>query len=194
MMDKLVSCTYFTASGAANTLKTLELVKQYVADSAAQHILVATTSGRSGVQACELLDPAKLVIVTHSSGFAQANTQELLPENRQRIEAAGASIVTAAHAFGGVGRAVRRKFSTLQVDELIANVLRTFSEGTKVACEITLMSADAGLISSSEEVIAIAGTGSGLDTAAVIRAATAQDFFDLRVLEIICKPRVNLRK
>ena len=58
----------------------------------------------------------------------------------------------------------------------------------KVACEITLMAADAGLIRTGEAVLAIGGTGRGADTAVILRAANAQDFFDLRVTEILCKP------
>jgi len=66
--------------------------------------------------------------------------------------------------------------------------LRIFGEGMKVVCEITLMAADAGWIRTDEPVLAIAGTGHGADTAAILRPANAQDFFDLRVNEILCKP------
>jgi len=38
-------------------------------------------------------------------------------------------------------------------------------------------------------VIAIGGTGQGADTALVLRSANSQDCLDLRVLEVICKPR-----
>ena len=54
---------------------------------------------------------------------------------------------------------------------------------------MALMAADAGLVRTNEEIVAIAGTGRGADTAVVLRPANAQNFFDLRVLEIICKPR-----
>ena len=85
---------------------------------------------------------------------------------------------------------MRRKLGTYQLEEIVAFVLRSFCEGMKVACEITVMAADAGLVPSGEEIIAIGGTGRGADTAVVVRAANAQDFFDLRILEIICKPRL----
>jgi hypothetical protein len=58
----------------------------------------------------------------------------------------------------------------------------------KVACEITIMATDAGLVRTDEPALAIAGTGRGADTAAILRPANAQDFFDLRVNEILCKP------
>ncbi len=63
-------------------------------------------------------------------------------------------------------------------------------KGMKVAIEISFMAADAGLISTDEEVIAIGGTVSGADTAIVVKPAHAHDAFSLRVKEIICKPRL----
>ena len=48
---------------------------------------------------------------------------------------------------------------------------------------------DAGVIDMAQEVIAIGGSGSGADTAMVIKPAHAQNYLDLKVLEIICKPR-----
>lgn len=50
------------------------------------------------------------------------------------------------------------------------------------------MAADAGLVRTDEDVIAIAGAGRGVDTALVLRPVNSQDFFDLRVKEILCKP------
>jgi uncharacterized protein len=193
MAERSAVCTYFEAPGPANTGKTLLLVQKHLETMACRHILVATTSGASAVAASRVLDTGKLIAITHSCGFGKPNQQELLPENKALLEAAGVKLLTTGHAFGGVGRAVRRKLGAYQVEEIIAFVLRTFSDGIKVACEMTLMAADAGLIECGEEVVAIAGSSSGLDAAAVIRAANSQDYFDLRVLEIICKPRLNIR-
>jgi hypothetical protein len=61
-------------------------------------------------------------------------------------------------------------------------------EGTKVCVEIALMAADAGLIPVDKDIIAIAGTGKGADTALRIRPANAARFFDLKIREIIAKP------
>jgi len=113
----------------------------------------------------------------------------MLEENQAAIESAGGKVLFAGHAFGMTGRAVNRKFGTIQVDELIAHVLRLFSQGVKVGCEIACMAADAGLIKAGEEVIAIGGTGKGADTAIVVKASNTHTFFDTKILEIICKPR-----
>jgi len=38
-------------------------------------------------------------------------------------------------------------------------------------------------------VLAIGGTGRGADTAIIVRAVNTHNFSDLRIKEIICKPR-----
>ena len=98
-------------------------------------------------------------------------------------------VLFAGHAFGMLGRAVNRQFGAIQIDELIAYVLRLFGAGVKVGCEISCMAVDAGLIKSGEESIAIGGTGGGADTAIVLKPSNTHTFFDTRILEIICKPR-----
>jgi hypothetical protein len=50
------------------------------------------------------------------------------------------------------------------------------------------MAVDSGLVPSGEDVVAIGGTGSGADTALVVKAANTHRFFDLRVKEILYKP------
>mgnify|MGYP000088288728 CR=1 FL=1 len=73
--------------------------------------------------------------------------------------------------------------------EIIAHTLRLFgTEGLKVAVEIAIMAADAGLIPTDTEVISVGGSGGGADTALVLKAAHMNNFFDLEIREIIAKP------
>lgn len=178
----------FSQPGPANTTRTLELARSRAQALGIRKVLVATTSGATGVQAAQVLRGLEVIAVTHSTGFRAPDTQELTAENRAALVAAGATILTCQHAFGGVGRAVRKRLGTYELEEIIAYTLRTFGEGIKVAAEIGLMAADAGLVRTDEPVIAIAGTGRGADTAVVLKPANAQAFFDLRFLEIICMP------
>jgi hypothetical protein len=62
-------------------------------------------------------------------------------------------------------------------------------QGVKVGVEITLMAADAGLIPMDQSIIALGGTGRGVDAAVVIQPAHTNNVFDLNIQEIICKPR-----
>ena len=84
---------------------------------------------------------------------------------------------------------MRKKFNMYLFEEVVANTLRIFGEGMKVACEISIMAADAGLARTDEDVISIAGTSRGVDTALVLTPVNCWDFFGLRVKEILCKPR-----
>jgi len=191
MSEITVRGIYFYNQGKENTERTLEIAKARAEELGIKTILVATTTGETGARAAEFFQGYNLVVVTHSTGLRGPNEQELGEENRAAIERVGVKILTCQHAFGGVGRAVRKKLGTYELEEIIAHALRIFGEGMKVVCEIALMAADAGLVRTDEEVIAIAGTGRGADTAVVLVPANAQSFFDLRILEILCKPRLS---
>jgi hypothetical protein len=188
MGETMTNCSYFHHPGPENTERVFQIAKTRAEQLRIQSIVVATTTGRTGVRASEACGGYNLVVVTHSAGFKEPNGQELTDENRQAMQANGAHLLTCQHAFGGVGRAVRKKLQTYELEEIIAYTLRIFGEGMKVACEITLMAADAGLIRAGEPTIAIGGTGRGADTAIVVLPANAQTFFDLRVIEVLCKP------
>ncbi|MGQ9522347.1 MAG: pyruvate kinase alpha/beta domain-containing protein [Anaerolineae bacterium] len=191
MTATVVSTLYFDQPGPRNTDQTLEAARRRAEELGIRTILVASTTGETGAKATEVFRGYDVVVVTHSTGFRAPNDQELLPEYRAAIEAGGGHILTCQHAFGGVNRAVRRKLNTYLTDEIIAFTLRNFGEGTKVCIEIALMAADAGLVRVGEPCISIAGTGRGADTALVLKPANAQAFFDLRVMEIIAKPRLG---
>ena len=191
MGEYSVPCVYFEQAGPANTDRTLEIAKTRAEQLGIRAVIVATTIGATGARAAEVFHGYDLVVVSHSHGFKAPNTQELTDANRAAILASGAKLLTCQHAFGGVSRAVRKEFGTYMLDEMIAFVLRNFSQGVKVGVEMTVMAADAGMVKAGEPAIAIAGTGRGADTAIVVIPANAQDFFDFRVQEILCKPRLG---
>jgi hypothetical protein len=181
---------YFERAGADNTEETFRLARERAQALGLKTVVVATTSGATGASACKYFQGMRVVVVTHAAGFRHPNEQELMEENRAEIERNGGLILTCLHPFAGLGRAIRLKFSTYSAEEIIPNVLRLFGQGVKVACEISMMAADAGLVRTDEEVIAIAGTNQGADTAVVLQPVNTQHFFNLRVREILCKPRV----
>jgi hypothetical protein len=181
--------TWLEAGGPASTDRTLQLARDRAAAIDARHIVVASYSGQTGARAAELFRGKNLVVVGGVYGFREPNRAQMQSGHRSVIETAGGRVLFAGHAFGMIGRAVNKKFGAIQADELVANVLRLFSQGLKVACEISCMAVDAGLVPAGEETVAIAGTGQGADTAIVLRPANTHLFFDTRILEIICKPR-----
>jgi hypothetical protein len=179
---------YFDKPGKENTERTLEIALQRAKELGIQTIVVASTTGFSGALASDLFKGKNLIVVTHAQGYKRPNTQELTAENRKMIESNGGKILTAQHTFGGINRAVRNKSNTYQLDEIIADVLRIFGAGMKVMMEISMMAADAGLIDVGKPTLAIAGTHRGADMAAILIPANSPNFFELKVLEILCMP------
>jgi len=188
MAEIITKTVCFSKPGPENTERTLALAFERAKALGIGTVVVATTSGATAVQAVQWKSDLTVVAVTHSTGFSAPYTQSLTEENRAALDAAGAHILTTTHAFGGVGRAVRKKLNTYQVDEIIAFTLRTFGQGIKVVAEITLMAADAGLLPARKPIVAVAGSGRGADTAVALYPTHAQTFFDLKFLEIICMP------
>lgn len=185
-----VKTVYFEKPGRENSQATLDIARRRADELGIKTIVVASTRGYTAVQAVEVFRGLKVVVVTAQTGFTEPDVQRFKEENRRIVEEKGGVILTTSHAFAGVSRAVRSRFDTLAIGDTIASVLRIFGAGMKVACEITLMAADCGLVRSDEEIIAIGGSGGGADTAVVLKPVNSQKFFDIRINEILCKPRL----
>jgi len=71
----------------------------------------------------------------------------------------------------------------------VQTAFRCMSEGVKVCPEIVMLASDRGLIPLGVEVMAVAGTDTGADTAMVILSAKSKAFKELKIREILCKPR-----
>ncbi len=179
---------YFENPGEANTDETLRIARERAVEMGIKTILVATTVGGTAVKAVEAFEGMKVIVVTHFTGMREPNIQAFTEENRKKVESKGGIVLTTTHAFMGIGAAMRKKFNMYLLGDVIANTLRIFGQGMKVVCEISLMAADAGLVEVGEDIIAIGGTGRGADTAVVIKPVNTNDFFEMRVREILCKP------
>ena len=181
---------YFENPGGENTEEVFRIAKQRAEELGIKTILVASTGGSTGVKAVEAFKGLRVIVVSHATGMREPDTQEFAEENRKTVESKGGTILTTTHAFAGLSRAMKNKFNTIVIADIIANTLRIFGEGMKVACEISMMAADGGLVRTDEDVISIAGTGSsgGADTAVVLKPVNTHNFFDLKIREILCKP------
>ena len=183
-----VKTVYFENPDSENTDMVLRIAKQRAEELGIKTILVASTTGDTAVKAMGVLQGLRVIVITHVTGFRMPNTQEFTKENKQIVESQGGIVLTTTHAFSGLSQAMRDKFNTYIIGDIVANTLRIFGQGMKVACEITLMATDSGLVCTDEDVIAIAGTGRGADTAVVLSPVNTHDFFNLKAKEILCKP------
>jgi len=183
-----VKTVYFENPGSGNTEEVLGIAKRRAEELGIKTIVVASTIGDTVVRAVEVFKKARVIAVSHVTGMREPDTQEFSEENRKIVENKGGVILTTTHAFGGLSRAMRNKYNMYVLGDVIADTLRVFGQGIKVVCEIALMAADSGLVRTDEDIIAIAGSGRGADTAVVLRPANTHNFFDLKIKEILCKP------
>jgi hypothetical protein len=179
---------YFSETGEVNSDETLKIAKERAEELGLKDVVVASTRGTTGVKAVEEFEGYNVVVVPHVTGFREAGHQELEDENRRKIEEAGGKMVIAAHAFSGVNRAIQAKWDTMYPSGIIAQTLRMFGQGMKVVVEIAAVAADAGAIPAGKDVLVIAGSGRGADTAVILKPANSRSLFDIVVKEIIAKP------
>ena len=180
---------YFEQVGKDNTEQTLQIAKDEALKRGIKHLVVASTVGDTGLQAAKMLQGTdiKLIVVTHSTGHRQPGEQLFNPETKKEIESLGGVVFTGTDTLTGyeIAMGLRGWFSP---QALISAVLRMFGQGMKVCVEIVAMAGDAGLIP-IEDVIAVAGTGRGADTAVVVAANSTNRLFNIKIREILAKPK-----
>ncbi len=182
---------YFEEPGSQNTSETIKAAKKAALDLGLKHVVVASGSGTTGVKVAEEFEDSgvKVVVVTEYAGSV-----EFSEKNRKKLEKLNATVVTSMHAFLSPADSISKIYANhCSENTIIKDVLRRFSQGTKVAAEVVMMATDAGAIPAGEDVVAIAGTGEGADTAIIIKSCHADSFFDkekgIEFREIIALPR-----
>jgi len=181
----------FERAGKHNTDATLAIARERAVALGIERVVVASTHGFTARKAHEVLAPEgiEVVAVTICHGFESVGWT-MDDSTRRELEALGVRVHTGIHALGdGVASAFTEKHGGRAPEEIVRETLYRFCQGMKVAVEVVLMAADAGLIDTRHDVIAIAGTGEGADTAIVCKPAYPRTFHDLMVREVLAKPR-----
>jgi len=176
-------------SDELETEEVLQIAQEFSVENEIDDVIVASTSGKTGLAAVDIFDPEEvnLVVVGHSTGFDQPNDQELEKEAIRKIKEAGGRLFVGPMIFHNLNSAIGAKqgFSS---GDLVADTLRLLGQGTKVALECVLMAADAGLVDVGKSVLSVAGTGSGADTVLSIHSSNSKNFFESRIKEVVVKP------
>ena len=213
----------FERPGPINTGETIEIAK--TSSSKYEYIVVASITGDSAIKLAGILPDKKIVCVTCPQGMnweiGKMNTgpfadiaelalirdnwtsQGLLkvpmaitPENRNELDKLNVKIVQGTIPFFGPSFSMRVHLQKVSGLDLMAKTLELISTGTLVCLEGVLMSVDAGVIPEGIEVLALAGTERGLDTAWVIRSSASANLFNptkgVRFVELLAKPGVSL--
>ena len=175
-----------------NTKATIEAAKKTVLEQDIKYVVVASSSGTTGVKVAEAFKDTevKVVVVTL---FATSTTKPS-KEKLDRIKELGGEVVTGTHAFMGVPESLSKiKEGYVTPNTLIRETLRRFSQGTNVCADIVMMATDSGAIPPGVEVVAISGMGTNCDTAWIIKSCGSFNFFEkiggLEFLELVALPR-----
>ena len=181
---------YLDKSGPQNTDQCLAVTKE-LTNSGYRDIVIATTFGDTALKFAHVLNPKEinLVAVTHSAGFKNPNEVELTASRRKEIIDLGVKIYTGTILTHSLETALTKEYGGVYPTTLITHTLRRFSQGVKVCVEIVMEACDAGYLPEDKEVVAVGGTGRGADTVCIIKSAASKRFLDLKVLEILAKPR-----
>jgi hypothetical protein len=188
----------FAQPGPTNTEETLTLARQKALELKIDRIVLATRLGDTALKAAEVFKgtPTKIIAVCHQYGYVKAGEILVTPQVQKELKEKGVHLTTSTMVLTTTGRLFRREWKrgnylTTFPFDVIADTLRMFCQGMKVCVEIVAMAADTGAIPINQEVISIAGTHRGADTAIVLMPAHTANLFDTRIHEIIAKPRTN---
>lgn len=175
MTGHSVVVKYFAEPGPENTDEVIDAVVKRVEMGGISKVVVASTSGRTGVKFAKALrNKAQVIAVSH---------EKMDPELKEEIGKLGGIADDGTHLpLHGRGM------------DKVRDAFYTLGQGFKVALEVILIATDRKLVKPYEDVIGVGGSDVGADTAVVARATPTDEIFSsdksrrLEVREIICMP------
>lgn len=212
----------FQRPGPVNTGNVIDIAVE--ASSRYEYIVVASITGDSAIRLAKRLKNKKVVCVTCPQGMCwEVDKMESGPfyeipelreirdswvrqgrmrvpmdidENKKKLfEDLGIAVVKGTIPFFGPSFSMRLHINHTNSLDIVAKTLELISTGTLVCLETVLMAVDASVIPEGEEVIALAGTERGLDTAWVIRSCCSANLFHTvkgaRFVELLAKPGIS---
>jgi len=163
--------TYFDEPGEESTAVVLGIAEERARELSIEYMLIPSVRGASAEKALDFFWNTNLTLF-----FVGTDPARFARETEKRITDSGFKLAFYKHV-------------DYQYPDAVKNAFRRFGQGTKVAVEVTLIAAQEEVVESGTEVVALGGSGKGLDTALVIMAARSDEFSELEIREILCKPR-----
>lgn len=179
----------FDAPGPGHTDELIALALEAARSRSIGRIVTPSNSGATAMKLADGAGPGLCVVcVSHVYGFAGRPGNDMPEPVRQALIRRGVPVVTAAHALSGAERALSSAYGGVLPVEIVAHTLRMLGQGVKVAVEVAAMACDAGLAQPGRPLIALGGSGSGVDTAVILRPQPTHRLMDTRIDELLAKP------
>ena len=181
---------YFDKKGSVNTDRALEIALACCEEKGIRKIVVASSTGKTTLRLHDKAKPSiEVIAVTYGAGSKYREEVEEFNRNRETLVEKGIRIVRGIHALSATERTFENKYKSGFIPlNIVADTLRMFSQGMKVCVEVAVMAAEAGFVTPDEEVVAVGGTGTGADTAVVLKPAYAAGMFETKFKAVLCMP------
>lgn len=177
---------YFEEGGSEHTNVTIDLAYDAAQELGIDKVVVASTTGESGVKVAERFmgSGVDVIVVGHQFGYPTPGKNRFDPENMNRLKELGARVCLGSDVLTTPMRQ-RERLGTSPLS-VITQALVMMK--IKVNVEIVVKAADNGIVSPGEWVITLTGSHSGLDTAIVLEAQESPNILDIQLREIITMP------
>jgi len=162
-----MNVVYFEMPGRENVEETLRLVKEKTKKLGIKNVVVASTRGFTAEKAFEIFKETDITLTVVGIGM-ESFPSDLLG----KLEEEGHNVCFSRE-------------TDYEYPDLVKSAYRRFCEGVKVAVEIAMIAAQKGLVSTEEDVVSVGKW----DTALIVKPSTSDKFSELRIRELICKPR-----
>jgi len=163
---------YFEKPGKHNTDTLVKIVANYVEKNNISCVVVASTSGFTAKKMIEKIkgkDVKIIVVGERRESFEKQIEKE--------VKKRGGEVIYAGE--------VKYKFPSSAI-----GAFYRFSQGMKVCVEIVMIACNAGVLKEGEEVIAVAGTSYGADTAVLMESRGSEEIWKIKIQKIIAKPLI----
>lgn len=197
MSFKMHEVYYFLNPGEENTDLVVEAVTKYIERSDIRDVIVASTSGATALKFAKALkDEARIICVSESPFRREWGCEYpcMNPKIKEELESFGA-IVLDKIPYVLHGSIYENSKYNLPVPETVfKETLYAFGQGMKVAVEVVLSAVDCGVLEPFKDVIGVGGSGTGADTAIVLRSTYPGTVFSkdkekrLEIREILAMP------
>lgn len=197
---ELANVYFFDNPGAGNTSKVIQVVRRRIRLGDIKKILVASESGRLGLELRKSFTRTPVVCVTYDDETRRKYRKPALMKDqllKQRIvvvdtvpEPLGRKLT-----FRNWWEGETIKVSGRIADLFWMSLICVGGHGLRTAVEIVFMAVEAGIVSVGERVVCIGGTGWAADSAIVMRASKFDDAVGedpekrMKIEEILAMPK-----
>jgi hypothetical protein len=165
---------YFEEPGEQNTQEVLKAVFERMEETGIRTVLVASTTGKTGLTFAKAMEgKAKLITISY---------EKVSDGLKKNIEDLGAIMLD------------NQPLLLREHAQELRKALYAFGQGMKVCVEDAIIAVEVGVVEPYQDVISVAGTDKGADTAIIVRTTKLEERMSpdfnkrLEIREIICMP------